>query len=105
MSHDLAVGVSPTLVGVDGSQMGRVEFGNTPLRDGEVGDAGQSDLAVAPWLRAGPLDEVVKSLRLLGRAVRRTSFRVPRPRQVDEDDRVSVLGPIDGVWAFECGVP
>ena len=104
MGCDLAIAVGPAFPRIDGGKMRRIEFGDPPLQLRQIGNAGQSDLAVAPGLRAGPFDQIVEILRFLRRQKMRGPFRVPGTADVDVHDRVAVGHPEHRVGRLERGV-
>ena len=97
----LPVGVAPPLPGVDRGQVRRAGRGDRPLARGQVGDPGQAHLAVAPALRARPLDQVMPARRLLGRQERGVAAGEPGPGYVGVHHRVPPRRPVDGVGGLE----
>ena len=64
VEQGVAVEIGETLPGDDRLQRRRLVIGDKPLVDGEIGNAGKPDIAVAPGLRRRPLDGVVEIDRL-----------------------------------------
>ena len=79
----VAVDVGKAFPRHDRLQRRRLQIGDEPLVDGVVGNAGEPDLAVAPWLRRRPFDGVVEIDRLRERP------RLALPR------RFSAAAPVD----------
>ena len=85
----------------DCGKMRRLLRGGEPLRDREVGVAGEPDLSVAPGLRAEPLDQVVVVLALLLAPDPYVTLGVVGAARVRVADRVAVGAPVCRVGAFE----
>src|SRR5919202_1279220 len=94
VSRHVAIEIGRALPRADGGQVGRLQRGHVPLVDRIVGDAVETDLAVAPGLPAGPLDAVVQVLRLARRERVDIAGRAARPPRVDTDTRVPVRHPL-----------
>ncbi|MGB6754078.1 MAG: hypothetical protein WBE14_00400 [Xanthobacteraceae bacterium] len=60
MIKRIAIDVGKPLPRNDRLERGRREIGDKPLIDGEIGNAEQTDIAVAPRLRRRPFDGIVK---------------------------------------------
>ena len=103
VASNLPVRVAPSFPRVDGGQVRGIQFRDPPLRDREVGDAGESDLAVAPRPGARPLDQFVEILGLFGGHVRCRPDGIPGSGNVGDEDRVPVRNPILRVGCFEGG--
>ena len=56
------------------------EVGDKPLIDGEIGNAVEADIAVAPGLRRRPFDRVIKIDRLRERPGLALAWHLPLPR-------------------------
>ena len=87
--HSTVVGHVPIPVGRafprnHGCEVRRVEPGNEPRVDREIGHPRQTNLARAPWLDSGPLDCFVEIVDFLGREMvqvaRRAAGAAHRPR-------------------------
>ena len=96
----VAVEIGETLPRDDRLQRRRLLIGRKPLVDGEVGDAGESDLARAPGLRRRPFDRVVEINRLRERPWLALPGRFAAAAAVDPHRGVALRHPpfrIDGL--------
>src|SRR6185312_9631939 len=70
-----------------------------PLIHGEIGNAAQANLAVAPRLPSGPFDAIVKILRFAVRPDVQETWRAAGAAGVDPDDNITIgdeaLGVVD----------
>ena len=79
--------------GDDRLQRRRLQVGDEPLVDGEIGNARQPDLAVAPRLRRGPFDGVVEIDRLGERPRLALARRLAAAAAVDAHRGVALRHP------------
>ena len=93
MAAELAVIVRRTLPDAQRGEMRRLERADLPLVHRVVGDAVDADLAVAPRLRAGPLDASVEVLRLARRPDVEVTRRAPGAARVDAHADIAVRHP------------
>jgi hypothetical protein len=70
---------------------------DAPLHHREIGHSRESDLAVAPGLGAGPLDQIVKVPRFFRSTVKRRPFRLPGATDVRTDDRIAAGDPVNRI--------
>src|SRR5262245_11732080 len=63
----VAIPVGATLPDAHRREMRRLQRRHVPLVRAVIGDAVEPDLAVRPWLHAGPFDAVVEVFRLARR--------------------------------------
>jgi hypothetical protein len=101
----LSVGVAPPLPRVDRGQVRRPGRGDRPLARGQVRDPGQAHPAVAPALRARPLDQVMPARRLLRGQERGVAAREPGSGDVGVHHRVPPRRPVRRVGGLEGRVP
>src|SRR3546814_10423681 len=80
----IAVPVGVAFPRADRRQMRRLQAGDAPLVHRIVGNAGETDLAVAPGLPGRPFDALVEVLRLPHRMVIDDAGRAPRPARSEE---------------------
>ena len=99
-----SVGVAVALPGIDGRQVRRLQCRHLPLHNGEIGDAGSADLAVAPGLHCRPFDQVVEIAAFILGPERGVSLGIPHAARVGRDVGVAVLGPVKRIGGFESGV-
>ena len=93
VAAELAVIVGRAFPDAQRGEMRRVERGHLPLVHGVIGDAVHADLAVAPGLRAGPLDAVVEVLRLARRPHVEIAGRAAGAARVDAHAGIAVRHP------------
>ena len=89
----IAVDVGEAFPRHDRLQRRRLQVGDEPLVDGEIGDAGQPDLAVAPGLRRRPFDRVVEVDRLGERPRLALARRLAAAAAVDAHRGVASSAP------------
>ena len=93
MTAQLAVIVGRAFPDAQRGEMRRIERRDLPLVHGVVGDAVDADLAVAPGLRAGPLDARIEILRLARRPHVEMAGRTPGAARVDAHAGIAVRHP------------
>ena len=89
----VAVDVGEALPRHDRLQRRRLQVGDEPLVDREIGDAGQPDVAVAPRLRRRPFDRVVEVDRLGERPRLALARRLAAAAAVDAHRGVALRHP------------
>ena len=89
----VAIDVGEALPRNDRLQRRRLEVGDEPLVDGEIGNARQPDLAVAPRLRRRPFDRVIEVDRLGERPRLALSRRLAAAAAVDAHGGVALRHP------------
>src|SRR5665213_3980187 len=77
--------------------MRRLERAGLPLVHGVIRNAVDADFAVAPILRAGPLDTLIEILRLARRPDVEKAGRAPRAARVDAHQSITVGNPFLGI--------
>jgi len=100
MEQGVAIEIGEAFPRDDRPQRGRLVIGDEPLVDGEIGNAGEPDIAVAPGLRRRPLDRVVEIDRLGERPGLALAGRFSAAAPVDAHGRVAARHPplrIDGL--------
>lgn len=100
VSRHVAVHVGRAFPGDHGGEVRRLQRRDEPLRDGVVGDAVQTDFAVAPGLRARPLDRFVVVLDLARREDVEIPWRPARASRVYAHAHVAPGNPDLGVDGF-----
>ena len=93
MAAKLAVIVGRAFPDAQRREMRRPQRRHVPLVHGVVGNAVDADLAVAPGLRARPLDAVVEVLGLARRPHVEIAGRAAGAARIDAHDRVAVRHP------------
>ena len=96
----LAVKIGRAFPDAQRGQMRRLQRADLPLVHGVIGNAVDADFAVAPALRAGPFDAVVKVLRLARRPDVESARRAPGAARVDAHQNISVRNPFLRVDQF-----
>ena len=89
----VAVDVGKALPRHDRLQRRRLQVGDEPLVDREIGNAGQPDVAVAPRLRRGPFDRVVEVDRFRERPRLALARRLAAAAAVDTHRGVALRHP------------
>ena len=96
----IAIKIGKALPGNDRLERRRRQIGDEPLVDGEIGNAEQPDLAVAPGLRRRPFDGVVEVDRLGKRPRLALARRFAGAAAVDAHSGIAARHPplrIDGL--------
>ena len=93
VTAELAVIVGRAFPDAQRGEMRRAERGHLPLVHGVIGDAVDADFAVAPGLRAGPLDAPIEILRLAWRPHVEMAGRTPGAARVDAHAGIAVRHP------------
>ena len=96
----VAIDVGEALPRDDRLQRRRLEIGDEPLVDREIGNAGQADIAVAPRLRRRPFDRVVEVDRFRERPRLALAGRLAAAAPVDAHGGVAARHPpfrVDGL--------
>ena len=86
------------------AQVRRALCGDEVLDEGQVGDAGHADVAIAPRLLGEPFDQVIAVLLLLrGAQVEVVALRLTGPTDVRDRVHESSAGPELVVAGLHCG--
>jgi protein-disulfide isomerase-like protein with CxxC motif len=93
VAAQLAVIVGRAFPDAQRGEVRRFQRAHVPLVHRVIGNAVDADLAVAPGLRAGPLDAFVKVLRLARRPHVERARRTPGTARVDAHQSKSVRDP------------
>lgn len=96
-----AIHIAHALPRRDARQMRRLLRGDMPLADRKRRRSRHGDLAVAPALPRGPLDEIVAVLAILDPELVLVAVGITDASNVDVDDGVTVAAPIRGVGRLE----
>ena len=97
----LTIEVAHPFPGVDGGEMRWLGRRRPPLAPGQIGHSLHSHLAVAPLLRARPLDGVVHVFGFLLAHPGEVALGRPGAPGVDIDDGEAVAAPVDGITRLE----
>ena len=84
--------------------MRRTGCGDAPMSHAHARVADHGRLAVAPFLRGNPLDEVIAILRVLAAPQIHVALGVAHAARIDVRDCVALAAPIAGVGSLELGV-
>src|SRR5437879_12853012 len=93
MRH-VAIPVGSAFPDAHRSKVGRLKRSHMPLVDGIVRNAVEAHFAVAPWLRASPLDAIIKILGLARREVVDISGRRTAAARIDAYADVILRHPL-----------